>query len=72
MNKKNNPVIIKRDSTINWKKAVNYIPDSGVVIIYDNEDGSIQLKIGDGESKVNDLPDILNRTSSVEDEVLQL
>ena len=26
----------------------------------DNEDGSISLMVGDGESNVNDLPDLLN------------
>ena len=53
------PAIIKRDTRENWKKS-NYIPDENVIIIMDNEDGSISLMVGDGESNVNDLPDLLN------------
>lgn len=56
---KKNPAIIKRDSRKNWEKS-KYIPDENVIIIMDNEDGTISLMIGDGETNVNSLPDILN------------
>ena len=44
---KKNPVIIKRDSKQNWKKS-KHVPDENVIIIMDNEDGTINLMIGDG------------------------
>lgn len=56
---KKNPAIIKRGRREHWKKS-SYIPDENVIIIMDNEDGSISLMVGDGESNVNDLPDLLN------------
>lgn len=61
MSKKNKePAIIKRDTINNWAKS-NYVPSQNVIIIMDKEDGTILLKIGDGETNVNDLPDILNK-----------
>ena len=57
--KKRTAAIIKRDLRSNWKKSA-YIPDENVIIIMDNEDGSISLMLGDGETNVNDLPDLLN------------
>ena len=56
---KRNAAIIKRDLRINWQKS-SYVPDENVIIIMDNEDGTVSLMIGDGESNVNDLPDLLN------------
>ena len=56
---KKNPAIITRGRREHWKKS-SYIPDENVIIIMDNEDGSISLMVGDGESNVNDLPDLLN------------
>ena len=58
MANKKNPDIIKRDTRKNWEKS-KYIPDENVIIIMDNEDGTISLMIGDGESNVNTLPDLL-------------
>ena len=58
MANKKNPAIIKRDTRKNWEKS-KYIPDKNVIIIMDNEDGTISLMIGDGESNVNTLPDLL-------------
>lgn len=55
---KKNPAIIKRDLRKNWEKS-KYIPDENVIIIMDNENGTVSLMIGDGETNVNDLPDIL-------------
>lgn len=61
MSKKNRePAIIKRDTVENWAKS-SYIPAENVIIIMDRNDGGILLKIGDGETNVNELPDILNK-----------
>ena len=58
---KKNPAIIKRETRAHWKKS-NYIPDENVIIIMDNEDDTISLMIGDGETNVNELPDILKNS----------
>lgn len=54
-----NPAIIKRGARADWQKS-SYVPEENVIIIMDNEDGSVSLMIGDGETNVNDLPDFLN------------
>jgi hypothetical protein len=59
---KKNPAIIKRDSRDNWTKS-KYIPEENVIIIMDNSDGSISLMVGDGETNVNELPDLLTTKS---------
>lgn len=56
---KKDPAIIKRDRRENWEKS-KYIPENNVIIIMDNEDGSISLMVGDGETNVNKLPDLIN------------
>ena len=61
---------IKVDSFENWKKALNYIPDIFTVIIYTEEGKAPKIKIGDGKTKVNDLP-FLNE-KQVENGVLVL
>lgn len=60
---KKNPAIIKRDTQMNWMKSA-YIPEENVIIIMDNEDGTISLMIGDGEQNVNSLPDLLANSSA--------
>ena len=55
---KKNPAIIKRDTQENWQKS-KYVPEENVIIIMDNEDGTISLMVGDGISNVNELPDLL-------------
>jgi hypothetical protein len=55
---KKTPAIIKRDSRSNWEKS-KYIPEENVIIIMDNDNGSISLMVGDGETNVNQLPDLL-------------
>ena len=61
----NTRIIQKHDIEANWKKATNFIPMKGEVIIYDAglvEEGKpevvdyIRIKIGDGETNVNNLP----------------
>lgn len=48
--------IIKVDSFDNWEKAKNYIPDNFTIIVYERENESPRIKIGDGIHKVNELP----------------
>lgn len=74
---KDNTAIVKRDTRTNWQKS-KYIPKANVIIVMDNEDNSISLMVGDGETNVNDLPDLLKNipTSSsnatVDEDVLIL
>ena len=53
-----NRVIHKHDIEENWKKAVNFIPKKGEIIIYDIDDkiNYQRLKIGDGVTVVSELP----------------
>jgi hypothetical protein len=53
-----NRIIHKHDTEENWKKAKNFIPKKGEIIIYDadNEVNYQRLKIGDGITIVSDLP----------------
>lgn len=60
---KKNPAIIKREKRSDWEKS-NYIPDENVIIIMDNDDGTVSLMVGDGETNVNELPDLLNEKTS--------
>lgn len=70
------PAIIKRDTRENWAKS-SYVPDTNVIVVMDNEDGSVSLMVGDGKTNVNYLPDIFANKmfgiSRVEnDEILRL
>ena len=49
---------LKHDTETNWNKAINFIPKNGEAIIYaaDNVNKFPRLKIGDGITKVADLP----------------
>lgn len=58
--------VVKVDTAENWKKALNYIPDSFTILVYTYENDSPKVKIGDGLHKVNDLP-FLNNKEVVED-----
>ena len=50
-------LVLKHDTEENWAKAANFIPKQGEVIIYDGVVGApSRVKIGDGTTKVNDLP----------------
>ena len=46
-------IINKSDTSANWAKATTFIPLKGELIIYSDTN---QMKIGDGVTKVNDLP----------------
>ena len=49
---------LKNDTEENWKKAVNFVPKKGEPIIYnkDAEHNYSRIKIGDGITKVSNLP----------------
>lgn len=48
-------IVHKHDTPENWSKATNFTPKDGEFIIYDY-DTCKRLKIGDGQTKVNNLP----------------
>lgn len=74
---KKDPAVIKRDTRKNWEKA-NYVPKENVIVVMDNDDGSISLMVGDGKTNVNNLPDLLKdkisgaKASVVNDDILIL
>ena len=59
--------VIKSDTAANWAKAVKYIPDVGTIIIYQKENGTIGVKLGDGITAVNNLPFLTNPPSVIQD-----
>ena len=59
--------LIKKDTSINWDKAKNFIPKEHEVIIYTDFNA---IKIGDGKTKVNDLPFVDNNEYMVEEDTL--
>jgi len=63
--------IVKVDSAENWEKAKNYIPDNFTIIVYEFEDNSPMVKIGDGIHNVNELP-FLSRRQEVKEDTLIL
>ena len=60
MNEKmfNTRIIHKHDTEANWQKAENFIPKEAELIVYDPDENYTysRLKIGDGITKVNNLP----------------
>lgn len=73
-------VQVKHDTAENWAKAVNFVPLSGELIVYDGimEDGIYterpRIKIGDGVHNVNDLPfiDTSKPNVQIKDGVLKI
>lgn len=51
-------IVNKHDIEANWKLATNFSPLAGEIIIYDPDENNenSRVKIGDGETNVNDLP----------------
>ena len=45
-------IVQKHDTEANWKKATNFVPLKGEIIVYDDLN---KIKIGDGTTKVGDL-----------------
>lgn len=59
--------LIKKDTSINWSKAKNFIPKENEIILYTDFN---KMKIGNGKTKVNELPFIDNNEYNVEDDTL--
>ena len=60
--------LIKKDTSINWSKAKNFIPKENEVIVYTDLRHSI--KIGDGVTKVNELPFVYSCEYDVDEDTL--
>lgn len=58
---------IKKDTSINWNKAQNFIPKENEVIIYTDLN---QKKIGNGQNKLTELPFIDSYSYVLEDTTL--
>lgn len=58
----NSRISFKHDIEENWLKAVNFTPLPGEIIIYDTDEINTapRVKVGDGLTKVNHLPFLLN------------
>ena len=61
--------LIKKDTSENWNKAKNFIPKLNEVIIYTDFSPN-RIKIGDGKTKINNLPFVNNNQYSVEEDTL--
>ena len=59
--------LIKKDTSTNWNKAKNFIPKENEIIIYTDFNS---IKIGNGKTKVNDLPFVDNNEYMVEKDTL--
>lgn len=59
--------LIKKDTSENWSKAKNFIPKQNEIIIY-TDLMPFGTKIGNGKTKVNDLPFIDTNKYSIENE----
>ena len=59
--------LIKKDISINWNKAKNFIPKENEIIMYTDFNS---IKIGNGKTKVNDLPFVDNNEYMVEEDTL--
>ena len=62
-------LIQKHDTESNWRFATNFVPKDGELIIYeiDSEHPIPRMKVGDGETNVNDLPFVNNIYVGTED-----
>ncbi len=61
--------LIKKDTSENWNKAKNFIPKLNEVIIYTDFSPN-RIKIGDGKTKINNLPFVNNNQYSIEEDIL--
>jgi len=59
--------LIKKDTSINWSKAKNFIPKENEIILYTDFN---KMKIGNGKTKVNELPFVDNNEYNIEDDTL--
>lgn len=65
---------LKYDKEENWKKAVNYVPPLGEIIVYEGvgQEGSFRMKVGDGVHTVNELQFMSALNYEVEDGQLKI
>lgn len=51
-------ILLNIDTEENWNKAVNFIPKIGEAVVYDKDatHSYQRIKIGDGVTKINQLP----------------
>ncbi len=61
--------LIKKDTSINWSKAKNFIPKEHEIIIYTDFRPN-GIKIGDGKTRLNELSFIDNNEYDVEEDTL--
>lgn len=64
MNTMNWRIIHTHDTQANWEKLVDFIPKNGEYIVYDI-DGNFsyqRFKIGDGVTKLKDLPFVIDKS----------
>ena len=69
---KKTEAVVKTESASNWAKAVNYIPAAGTIIVYEFDDTMPRVKIGDGQTLVNQLPFLVNPPPEVRNDTLDL
>lgn len=59
--------LIKKDTSINWNKAKNFVPKENEIIIYTDLN---KKKIGDGKTLIKDLPFVNDDFYFIEDSTL--
>ena len=64
---KKTEAVVKTDLASNWAKALNYVPEKSVIIVYEYEDCAPRIKLGNGVDKVNDLPFLVNPPQVTQD-----
>lgn len=66
----NTRVVFKHDTEANWILAVNFIPKKGELILYDPDPDTTydytRMKIGDGSTKVSNLPFLFDKLHDLE------
>lgn len=78
MNKLNLRIISTHDTEANWIAASEFIPKAGELIIYDKDENNSyeRFKIGDGVTKVNELPftidEVINKFFDVSNNVIYM
>lgn len=60
--------IIKKDTLENWRKAKNFVPKKGEIIMY--QEMPTTFKLGDGITKINDLPFISSTSYTINNGML--
>ena len=65
-------IVHKHDIEANWDKATGFTPLQGEIIVYDKDDtyDYERIKIGDGITKVIDLPFILDSVDEMVEDVV--